>query len=57
MIRITYKLKNDWRTFSKNFLDHTKAEDFVRDIKRSRDKTLVHIIDRDNLLDRNRFYH
>ena len=57
MIRITYKLKNDWRTFSKNFIDHTEAEDFVKSIKRSRDKTLVHIIDRDNLLDRDRFYH
>lgn len=56
MIKITYKFKNDWRTFSRNFLDHTEAEDFVKGIKRSRDKTLVHIIDRDNLLDRTRFY-
>ena len=56
MIKITYKFKNNWKTFCKNFIDHAEAEDFVRDIKRSKNKTLVHILDKKNLLDRSRFY-
>ena len=37
-------------------MDHIEAEDFVKEIKQSKNRTLVHIIDRDNLLDRSRFY-